>query len=140
MFSIGRLSRESGVKVPTIRYYEGIGLLPEPERNAGNQRRYGAQARDRLGFIRHARDLGFAIEEIRALLDLNDHPDQSCAEASEIATRQLTEVRRRLDNLRRLESELERIVAGCSGDGPSERCYVLRSLSDHGLCAEDHTH
>ena len=69
MFSIGDLSRRTGVKVPTIRYYEQMGLVAAPERSEGNQRRYGRQELERLAFIRHARDLGFAVEDIRSLIE-----------------------------------------------------------------------
>jgi DNA-binding transcriptional MerR regulator len=82
MYSIGTLSKRTGVKVPTIRYYEQVGLLSEPDRTAGNQRRYGQTEIERLGFIRHARDLGFPIEAISSLISLNDHPDRSCADAN----------------------------------------------------------
>ena len=74
MLTIGKLGEAAGVKVPTIRYYEQIGLLPEPERSAGNQRLYGGKALDRLAFIRHARELGFPLEAIRDLLSLTDNP------------------------------------------------------------------
>ena len=70
MLSIGKLSAATGVKVPTIRYYESIGLLPEPERSTGNQRLYGRKQQERLAFIRHARDLGFPLDSIRELLSL----------------------------------------------------------------------
>ncbi|NJO54658.1 MAG: MerR family transcriptional regulator, partial [Bacteroidales bacterium] len=66
--SIGELSRQTGVKVPTIRFYEEIGLLPPPPRTASNRRVYGTDAVQRLSFIRHARELGFEVEAIRALL------------------------------------------------------------------------
>ena len=85
MLTIGKLGEAAGVKVPTIRYYEQIGLLPEAERSAGNQRLYGRKAMERLAFIRHARDLGFTLEAIRDLLSLSDRPDQSCAAADAIA-------------------------------------------------------
>ena len=85
MISIGELSRRTGVKQPTIRYYEQIDLLQAPERSEGNQRRYGQRAVDRLTFIRHARDLGFQLEAIRDLLSLTDDPSQSCAAADAIA-------------------------------------------------------
>ena len=74
MLTIGKLGEAAGVKVPTIRYYEQIGLLPEAERSAGNQRLYGRKAMERLAFIRHARDLGFTLEAIRDLLSLSDRP------------------------------------------------------------------
>ncbi|KEP68132.1 MerR family transcriptional regulator [Thioclava dalianensis] len=138
MFSIGALSRHTGVKVPTIRYYEQMGLMCAPERTEGNQRRYGRAERERLGFIKHARDLGFSIEAISALIELNDHPDRSCAEASEIAAYQLSSVRKKIASLTRLESELSRISDGCSGNGIADECYVLASLADHARCETDH--
>ncbi len=74
-FSIGDLARLSGVKVPTIRYYEQAGLLPQPLRTEGNQRRFGQPDLERLQFIRHARDLGLPMEAIRDLLELSAHPE-----------------------------------------------------------------
>lgn len=137
MVSIGSLSKMSGVKVPTIRYYEQVGLLPEPERSEGNQRRYSSQAVERLGFIRHARDLGFSVEAIRELLELSDQPDRSCQEATRIAREQLLAVRARIVKLKRLESELDRIASRCSADKASQ-CYVLKALADHSLCEDAH--
>ena len=72
---IGEAARRSGVKVPTIRYYEQIGLLPAPPRTEGNRRHYDAADLRRLAFIRHARELGFEIEAIRALLTLAGRPE-----------------------------------------------------------------
>ena len=85
--SIGELSRRTGVKVPTIRYYESVALMPSPARSEGQQRRYGKTEVSRLIFIRHARELGFEIETIRELLAMSAQPDQSCAEADRIARR-----------------------------------------------------
>ena len=79
MYSIGTMSKTTGVKVPTIRYYEDIGLLSEPGRNAGNQRRYDQDGMDALGFIKHARDLGFALDDIRALMQLKGDLGTDCA-------------------------------------------------------------
>jgi DNA-binding transcriptional MerR regulator len=138
MFSIGELSRRTKVKVPTIRYYEESGLLDAPERTEGNQRRYDAAGLERLSFIKHARDLGFSIEAIAALIELQGHPDRSCAEANNIATAQLSHVRAKIKRLRALEKELVRISKGCDGDGVTEDCYVLASLADHGLCEREH--
>ena len=76
MLTIGKLGEAAGVKVPTVRYYEEIGLLPQPERSAGNQRLYGRRTLERLSFIRHARELGFPLGAIRDLLSLADRPDQ----------------------------------------------------------------
>ena len=138
MFSIGSLSKQTGVKVPTIRYYEKIGLISPPERTEGNQRRYRKEALQRLGFIKHARELGFSIQSITALIELHDHPDRSCAEATTIAREQLSDVRERIVSLVRLESELVRISDGCKGAGVVSDCYVLASLADHGHCETHH--
>ena len=138
MFSIGELSRRTNVKVPTIRYYEDMGLLAPPERTEGNQRRYDAAGLERLSFIKHARDLGFSIEAISSLIELQGHPDRSCHAATEIATAQLADVRAKIKRLRALETELRRISKGCDGTGVSEDCYVLSSLADHRLCAKEH--
>lgn len=138
MLSIGMLSKQTGVKVPTIRYYEQMGLLTEPERTTGNQRRYPQASLERLSFIKHARDLGFPIEEISSLIELSSQPDQSCAKANEIAQQQLIDVRHKILRLKRLEKELTRIARGCNEGGTSADCYVLASLGDHGRCLTEH--
>ena len=138
MFSIGELSKQTKVKVPTIRYYEDVGLLDVPERTSGNQRRYDKAGLERLSFIKHARELGFSIEAIAALIELQEHPDQSCLEATNIASAQLSDVRAKIKKLRALEKELQRISKGCDGHGVSETCYVLASLADHTLCRDSH--
>jgi len=137
--SIGDLAARTGVKVPTIRYYESRGLLAAPLRSAGNQRRYGRAEWERLGFIRHARDLGFSLEAIAALIELQDHPDRACTSATRIAQGQLGAVREKIRRLRALDAELARIAEGCTGDGAARDCYVLASLADHELCARDHS-
>ena len=134
MLTIGDLSRRTGVKVPTSRYYEQMGLLASPERSEGNQRRYGSRERERLSFIRHARDLGFSLEAIRDLLSLSDRPDQPCAAADAIATAQLAAVRARIARLTALEAALERMVAQCR-NGSIAGCRVIEVLGDHGQCA-----
>lgn len=137
MLSIGRLSAATGVKVPTIRYYEQIGLLPEAERSAGNQRLYGPTAQERLGFIRHARELGFPLEAIRELLSLSDRPGIPCAAADEIARRQLAAVNARIHRLQALQAELERMIVQCAHGSISD-CRVIGVLGNHDLCL--HTH
>jgi DNA-binding transcriptional MerR regulator len=136
MFSIGQLSKKTGVKVPTIRYYELIGLIAPPDRTAGNQRRYSQAGFARLSFIRHSRDLGFSLDDTREFLELSEHPDQQCSDAHSIATRHLTNLREKILKLKRLEKELERIStckAGKLGD-----CAVLETLADHRLCQTEH--
>ncbi|MGQ2904417.1 MAG: MerR family transcriptional regulator [Neoaquamicrobium sediminum] len=137
MLTIGTLSRQTGVKIPTIRYYEQMGLMAAAERSEGNQRRYGLRDRDRLSFIKHARDLGFTIEAIRELLELSAHPERPCADADQIAVRQLQSVREKIARLQTLETELGRIATCCHGDHIKD-CYVLQSLANHDLCESEH--
>jgi len=137
MMTIGRLGRAAGVKVPTIRYYEEIGLLPEAERSAGNQRLYPEAMLARLSFIRHARELGFPLAAIRDLLRLAAHPDRPCEEADRIAAEQLAAVRARIARLRALERELERMVAS-GAHGTVGECRVIEVLGNHALCADEH--
>ena len=127
--SIGHLSRETGVKVPTIRFYEEIGLLPPPPRTASDRRMYDDDAERRLSFIRHARQLGFDLDSIRSLLDLSDHPDRPCAEASTLAERHLAEVKQKIAQLRALQGELSRMTAECAG-GRVSACKVIEALHD----------
>jgi DNA-binding transcriptional MerR regulator len=133
MMSIGELSRRTGVKVPTIRYYEEMGLIPEPGRTESGQRRYGRADLDRLAFIRHARDLGFGIEAIRDLLRLSAHPESPCDDADRIAGDHLTEIRRKIAQLRKLEAELTRMLDHAHGHTIGE-CRVIEALSNHEDC------
>jgi len=137
MLTIGTLSKKTGTKVQTIRYYEQIGLMKQPGRTSGGQRRYHEVDLDRLAFIRHSRQLGFSLDAIRDLLDLADHPGQSCAEADSIAQKQLIQVEQRLLRLRALKKELKRMITECTGDSVAE-CRVLEVLRDHSECLTDH--
>ncbi|MBV7377817.1 MerR family transcriptional regulator [Maritimibacter dapengensis] len=134
MFSIGDLSRHTGVKVPTIRYYEQVGLIEADERTEGNQRRYSRAGLERLGFIRHARDLGLSLDAIRALVAL-DPADHATTHA--IAREHLADIRDRMGRLARLEAELKRIMAACDGSHDHE-CNILEAFADHGQCAHEH--
>lgn len=134
--TIGRLSKATGVKITTIRYYESIGLMGTPDRSESGQRLYDDESIQRLSFIRHARDLGFPMEAIRNLMELQAQPDQDCANIDAIARTQLTEVRKRLDQLKALENELKRMISCCEG-GRVETCRILSTLNDHDECIAD---
>lgn len=134
---IGALSEATGVKVPTIRFYEQIGLLPSPLRTQSNRRSYGEPHLQRLRFIRHARDLGFSVEDIRELLAMTAQPQASCDRADSIARRHLGEVERRLAQLQSLRGELRRMIGECS-HGRIADCRVIESLADHGQCLHEH--
>ena len=137
MLTIGTLSKKTGTKVQTIRYYEQIGVMNEPGRSAGGQRRYFEKDWDRVAFIRHSRQLGFSLEAIRELLDLSDNPSRSCADADVIARRQLTQVERRIKRLQALKKELKRMVTECEGNSVAE-CKIIEVLRDHSECLTEH--
>jgi len=126
---IGELSRRTGVNIETIRYYERIKMLPAPGRTAGGHRVYGPQQARVLAFIRRGRELGFALDEIRALLDLGGPGKASCAEVRVIAKRHLDDIRAKIDDLTKLERLLGRTVARCSGKKVPD-CPVLDILDD----------
>ncbi|TGY93396.1 MerR family transcriptional regulator [Marinicauda pacifica] len=126
--TIGALSRATGVKVTTIRYYETIGLMARPARTASGHRRYTTAERDQLAFIRQARRLGFELDAIRELLELARYPEQSCSNADSIARRQKAEIEARIRRLETLDAELARMIADCEG-GRTADCRVLEALT-----------
>lgn len=124
--SIGTLARASGVNLETIRYYERIGLMPAPARTEGGHRLYEAQHQRRLAFIRRGRELGFGIEDIRALLDLSE-TSAPCSSVRAIAAEHLAKVRAKLADLTRLERILDQTVSQC-GTAADPACAVLEML------------
>lgn len=136
LFSIGTLSRKTGCKIETIRYYEKIGLMPAPARSEGGQRRYQPAHRARLQFIRHGRELGFSLEDIRELLALNE----SHRHADEIARRHRDAVQTRIRALTALRDELDRMIDDCANGHNEGNCRVIEVLNDHDQCLQDHDH
>jgi MerR family mercuric resistance operon transcriptional regulator len=129
-FSIGELGRMAGCQVVTIRYYEKIGILPEPDRSAGGHRVYSGAHRERLTFIRKARELGFTLDTVRSLLSLSEQPQgEPCADVDRIAVQHLANVRGKIADLRSLEATLERMLDVC-GHTTVEQCRVLDSLRE----------
>lgn len=131
--AIGALSRKANVKVPTVRYYESIGLLPPPTRTASNRRVYGEDAVRRLKFIRHARELGFELPAIRQLLEFADQPQRPCAEVDRIAREHLREIESRIERLTALRAEVRRMLKQCS-HGRVAECRIIEVLGHHELC------
>ena len=124
---IGDLSKSTGVNIETIRYYERIGVLPKPGRQLNGRRTYAVGDAKRLGFIRHARDLGFDLADVRALLALQEQPEASCEDATRIARAQLDEVESRIERLLKLKAELSRMVSDCR-TGVVAECRVIEAL------------
>lgn len=139
-YSIGDLARATGVKPTTIRWYEQEGWLPAPARTEGGHRAYGEDHLRRLGFIRHARELGFESDAIRALLDLAAHPNADCSAAHRLAVAQIRAIDARLRRLKALRAELERMATRCEG-GVIGECRIIETLADfaHSHC-EDPSH
>jgi Cu(I)-responsive transcriptional regulator len=125
---IGALARATGTKVETIRWYEKVGLLGQPERSGANYRVYGGEGLARLSFIRRARDLGFSIDQIRALLDLSDDRSRDCATVDAIASQHLRAVDQKIADLEALRRELARVVSSCAG-GTVAECRILDALA-----------
>jgi DNA-binding transcriptional MerR regulator len=126
--AIGELSRKTGVKVPTIRFYEQIGLVAAPPRTEGNQRRYGQAEVERLNFIRNARELGFEVDDIRELLDMAAEPQASCHQADSIAMGHLREVDARIARLTALRGELARMIEECGHSHVCD-CRIISVLA-----------
>ena len=126
--TIGDLGRATNTKVETVRYYERIGLLPRPPRTTGNYRDYGEPELGRLSFIRGARDLGFTLDQIRALLKLSDDRNCDCAGIDRIAEAHLQAVDRKLADLTRLRRELKAVIASCDG-GTVAECRIIEALA-----------
>ncbi len=128
--AIGALATAAGVKVPTIRYYESVGLLPETARSASNRRVYGNDAVRRLRFIRHARELGFDVDDIRQLLALADQPHRTCADVDAIAQRHLSDIESRIRRLRKMKAEMSRMITACAKGSVAE-CRIIDALARH---------
>ena len=130
--SIGAASKQTGCSVPTIRYYEEVGLLPPAPRTEGNQRHYDQAAIRRLTFIRRCRDFGFTIEQVRELVGLVDEPSRDCVEVRDIAQAHLQEVHKKLTELQALEASLSAFVCSCNeacAGGPAVDCTILEDLA-----------
>ena len=123
------LARATGCNLETIRYYENIGVMPDPPRNTNGYRCYDASHVMRLRFVMRARDLGFRLEEIRELLALVDRGVQTCAEVQLLAQGQVDNVRRKIADLARIERVLSETLAKCTGKQVPE-CAVIDALSE----------
>lgn len=124
---IGELARATSTKVETIRFYEKIGLLPEPSRTSGNYRDYGKPHLARLSFVRRARDLGFTLDQIRELLALSDDRDQSCSAVDIVARAHLAQIDQKISDLRSLRRELDELIGQCTQGSISE-CRIIEAL------------
>lgn len=121
------IAKRTGCNLETVRYYEKVGLLPEPPRTLGGHRAYDASHERRLRFILRARELGFTLDEVRTLLRLVDERDAPCSEARDVAAAHLRDVQTKIADLRRMERVLQETVAQCA-DGARPECPLIESL------------
>ena len=132
--TIGALSEQTAVKIETIRFYERLGILPAPPRSTGGHRLYSKDHKQRLTFIRRARELGFSLNEIRALLGLDDGRRTTCAKAKIITELHIADIRRRIKELKRLECALSKMVARCPPGNETPDCPIIDALALDAPC------
>jgi Hg(II)-responsive transcriptional regulator len=126
--SIGQLAKRAGVRVDTVRYYERRGLLPAADRLPSGYRTYSVESSRRLGFVRHAQELGFTLDEIRELLTLRVDRRRSCADVRELAVAKLAAIDAKLESLRQIRRALAKLAESCTGRGPTSVCPLLEAL------------
>jgi Cu(I)-responsive transcriptional regulator len=127
--TIGEVARRAGIGVETVRFYEREGLLAEPARRASGYRQYGADAVQRLRFIRRAKALGFTLKEIAELLALRDDPDATRADVRRQAASKVADIEAKVRDLQRMKKALLTLAATCHGDGPAGGCPILEALA-----------
>jgi DNA-binding transcriptional MerR regulator len=137
-YTIGELAQRSGMRAANIRYYEEIGVLPKADRRESGHRDYGEADLALVGMVKNFRELGFSLDQLRALVKLSKSSERSCAEARDLASEQLKLVQRKLADLLRLERTLEARVADCDAtciDGPAHDCSIFKELAMEPLTA-----
>lgn len=127
---IGALATKTGLSIQTIRYYEKENILHEPSRNDANYRLYDDEAVRQLVFVKHCRNLGLTLEEIRALIRYKETPDEGCAQVNRIVETHLLEVDKRLAELTDLRSQLAQLRTSCADNLTAKECGILRKLSE----------
>lgn len=133
--TIGKIARKAGIQVGTVRYYESIGLLPDPPRSSSGYRKYPPNTVERLGFIKRAKELGFTLEEVRDLLYLADTEEgmgtkeSLCRDVRGMAEEKIGEIESKIGELKKLRKALQSLVVKCSGKGKRQKCPVIESLS-----------
>ena len=132
-FTIGKVARQAGVGVETVRFYEREGLIPSPLRGASGYRQYPETTVSRIRFIRRAKSLGFSLREIRELLSLRVEPAGSSAEVKAHAQAKIADIEQKIRALRRMKKTLVDLTDACDGCGPLRDCPILGALEAHGV-------
>ncbi len=129
--TISKTARRAGVGVETIRFYERKGLIEQPLKpRDGGYRTYSNEIVKKIRFIRHAQELGFSLREIEELLNLRADPRSDCADVRERATEKLTEVERKIAQLKRMETALNKVIAACPSQGALDGCSIIEAMEN----------
>lgn len=126
--TIGRLAKEAGVNLETVRFYERRGLLPKPPRSASGYRLFPSDAARRLRFIRHAQELGFSLKEIRELLSLRLLPGITCNEVRTRAESKIADIEAKIRGLESMKRTLRKLTDSCQSWAPLDECPILEAL------------
>jgi MerR family mercuric resistance operon transcriptional regulator len=126
--TIGMLAKKAGVNIETIRYYERRGLIPRPPRKDSGYRQYSDDMAIRIQFIRHAKDLGFSLNEIAELLSIKMDPNTPCSRVKKKAEIKIIDIEGKIKSLQRMKKALINLTNACSGRGPVSECPILEAL------------
>jgi MerR family transcriptional regulator, copper efflux regulator len=138
---IGKASREAGVNVQTLRYYERRGLLPKTDRLASGYREYDAATVGLVRFIKNAQELGFTLNEIAELITLREHRSRSDEDVRQVATKKIEEMDRRIRQLTKMKDELAALVERCSSARCKDDCVIIDAFDDDNAnCRSPKTH
>jgi DNA-binding transcriptional MerR regulator len=134
MYKIGKLAEMAGCQPVTIRYYEKEGLLEKPSRGENGYREYDQEDLERLSFIRHCRDHGITLADIKFLLGLKEAPEGDCGPVDQMINRLIHQLDEQLMSIKKLKKNLEALQGRCQG-GSIANCAILKSLSDRDNCS-----
>jgi MerR family copper efflux transcriptional regulator len=130
LLTIGQVADRAGVGIETVRFYEREGLLEEPARKDSGYRQYPEDVVSRLHFIRRAKELGFALKEIKELLALRVDPTTTCAEVRSKAEAKIADVEAKIQSLKKILRALTKLAKTCRGRGPISECPILEAIED----------
>ena len=126
--TIGEVAKQTGIGVETVRFYEKSGLIDEPPRTEAGYRQYPEDTASRVRFIRHAKELGFTLTEIKELLNLRLDPTTTCEDVRQVAEEKLRNVRAKIQSLQGIEMALGELIGACAVGGPDGECPILEAL------------
>lgn len=141
--TIGKVAKGTGLGIETIRFYEKEGLIDSPQRTQANYRIYPERAIARLRFIKHAKALGFTLKEIKELLSLTQNPQAQKSDVKDQVEAKITDIKKKISHLQKIQSILEALDDCCDGQGPTEECPIIKALeegheaADGTFCPDD---